>query len=402
MRKIVKIALFGAHINSANMGCQALTYSLISLLERISNELQFEFYYTIFEYEPDLKATKVMCRLIDCNANRIRTHNMAPIFRIRSYIFHFNKNIEMLRSIKQCDLAIDITAGDSFSDIYGQNRFISLTVTKLFVELLKVPLILGPQTYGPFYKYRNKKLASKVMQKAYGIIARDKKSAELARKMSKQSVAVTNDLAFMLPYSYKRIYSEKIKLGINVSGLLVKERFESENGNRILLKTDYDEYIEGIVSWVIKSGLYDIFLISHVKEDIEACNIVKNKHAECHVVNFFNNPVDVKSFISGLDIFVGSRMHATIASFTTGVATIPVAYSRKFNGLFDSIGYKRIVDLKNEYTLDAINKTIKYISDFQNLQSEVVSCYEKAKNKNEITHLFFENCILDIFKRNME
>ena len=40
-------------------------------------------------------------------------------------------------------------------------------------------------------------------------------------------------------------------------------------------------------------------------------------------------------------------MHATIAAFSAGVPVLPMAYSRKFNGLFvDTLAYDHLADLK--------------------------------------------------------
>ena len=40
-------------------------------------------------------------------------------------------------------------------------------------------------------------------------------------------------------------------------------------------------------------------------------------------------------------------MHACIAAFSAGVPVVPMAYSRKFNGLFGTLGYKRVADCKD-------------------------------------------------------
>ena len=399
MNDRIKIALFGAHVNSSNLGCQALSYSLLTILNKISRDINVDFNYVLFEYDPDWLCIHQMCNLIGIDEKKIINMPMSPIFRARSYIKHFSENINMIKLIKSCDLAIDITAGDSFSDIYGQERFSSLTLTKRIVELLGIPLVLGPQTYGPYYKMRNKKTATRVLRNAFRIIARDSKSAEIAKELSGKEVVTTNDLAFILPYNFKHLDSTKVKLGINVSGLLVKEGYESEAGNKVSLKTNYDMYIDRIVSWVLQTDEYDVFLIPHVKEDIEACKKIKDKYYKCKVVEFYNNPIDVKSFISGLDIFIGSRMHATIASFTTGVTTIPVAYSRKFTGLFESIGYDKVVDLQNEDTQESIKKTIDYILSFQDIKKEVLTCYEKAVSNNILSYVSFKECINEILNK---
>ena len=41
---------------------------------------------------------------------------------------------------------------------------------------------------------------------------------------------------------------------------------------------------------------------------------------------------------------MGARMHACIAAFSSGVPVIPMAYSRKFKGLFGTLGYDRTID----------------------------------------------------------
>ena len=53
-------------------------------------------------------------------------------------------------------------------------------------------------------------------------------------------------------------------------------------------------------------------------------------------------------------------MHATIAAFSSGVPVVPMAYSRKFNGLYvDTLHYDSLVDMKKESTneiMDIIKK----------------------------------------------
>ena len=48
MKKIV-IGLMGARVNNPNLGCVALTYSLLVYLKRIQDENQLSFEYLIFE-----------------------------------------------------------------------------------------------------------------------------------------------------------------------------------------------------------------------------------------------------------------------------------------------------------------------------------------------------------------
>jgi polysaccharide pyruvyl transferase WcaK-like protein len=45
---------------------------------------------------------------------------------------------------------------------------------------------------------------------------------------------------------------------------------------------------------------------------------------------------------------MGARMHACIAAFSASVPVVPMAYSRKFAGLFGSLGYDETVDCTSQ------------------------------------------------------
>ena len=62
------------------------------------------------------------------------------------------------------DCVIDIGAGDSFADIYGAKRFAFLYLTKKFAVLRGKPLVLAPQTIGPFTRQPYRWLASRIMR----------------------------------------------------------------------------------------------------------------------------------------------------------------------------------------------------------------------------------------------
>jgi len=54
------------------------------------------------------------------------------------------------RAVSEADLVIDIGAGDGFADIYGAKRIAMNLAAKSMVLALGRPLILAPQTIGPF------------------------------------------------------------------------------------------------------------------------------------------------------------------------------------------------------------------------------------------------------------
>ena len=83
----------------------------------------------------------------------------------------------------------------------------------------------------------------------------------------------------------------------------------------------------------------------------------------------FESAIEAKSYIASMDLFSGARMHATIAATSSGVPVIPVAYSRKFNGLYDTLKYKYYIDAKADITLEeALAMFDEYANDLENLK----------------------------------
>jgi polysaccharide pyruvyl transferase WcaK-like protein len=86
----------------------------------------------------------------------------------------------------------------------------------------------------------------------------------------------------------------------------------------------------------------------------------------------FASPSQAKSYISGLDFLVGARMHACIAAFSSGVPVVPVAYSRKFAGLFEGVlGYEHLVPVTGMTTDEAIAFTLDRLDRRETLKADV-------------------------------
>ena len=78
-------------------------------------------------------------------------------------------------------------------------------------------------------------------------------------------------------------------------------------------------------------------------------------------------------------------MHAAVAALSSGVVTIPTAYSRKFNGVFQVLNYNHVVDLKELTTKDAVEMTIRKIQDFQTIKQDVNNCLNICDQVNQHT-----------------
>lgn len=317
-----------------------------------------------------------------------------------------NRSIRLLKSqfkqlIKKCDFVLDIGEGDSFSDIYGFKRFFYYWLSKERVVLSGCPIILSPQTIGPFTSKIARLLATHAMRKCSMVFARDGISMEYLRQLGLRSnTGEAMDVAFRLPLQkqYKG-NSSKLSVGINVSGLLYNGGYSGDN--QFDLAFDYAEMIHRLLSELSVRQNFQVHLISHVfainsvDDDYAICKKLAKKYPGFIVAPQFTSPVEAKSYISALDFFSGARMHACIAAFSSGVPVIPFAYSRKFNGLFESLNYHHFVDGRKDSLDGSTIKILAGIDNIELLREEIINGITIAQSKLG----FYEETLVKLFRR---
>ena len=358
----MKIGLMGCEFLSPNKGCEALTYSIISILNKLDC---IENSSIIYNFSGTELGT------IEKEFPKFKFINMKP--KLKDITFKYFK------ALHSCNIIFDATMGDSFSDIYSKSYYNHLIHHKKIAEILCKNYILLPQTYGPFSDEKSEKSARGVFKKALKIYCRDEMSKKMLEdKFNIKNSELTSDMAFILPYKkdlYKFKKSNKKKIGINVSGLLYKGGFEKNN--QFGLKINYKDFINKLIEY-LNNNNYEVHLISHVidlsdnahDDDYKVCESLQKKYNKCILSPIFNNPIEAKSYISNMDYFIGSRMHATIASFSSNVITIPISYSRKFEGLFNSLNYKYVINGKNEDVDSALKKVKEYLNNADKLKEQ--------------------------------
>ena len=89
----------------------------------------------------------------------------------------------MVRELDGCDAVLDVSGGDSFSDIYGSHRFSLIVRPKLIAAKRGIPLVLLPQTYGPFEGREARELARQAVLGARIAWARDPYSFDALQEL---------------------------------------------------------------------------------------------------------------------------------------------------------------------------------------------------------------------------
>lgn len=358
MKKKRTLCLLNGNLFSGNMGCNALTYGAIEILHAVSDlvETEFEIIVEDFQFVDGMQEG-----LLDLVAPDVR---IVPRFQfgrremLRSLINPQSKRRhaiqkEVLRSI---DLFLCAVEGDSFSDIYGQERLKNLHSLTRFVKSQKKDYVLLPQTIGPFEVSGSDVMAKEIIQQASGVYTRDPLSTQCVKELlPAQDVMESVDMALFMGYERATNSSEVVRVGVNPSALLWNGGYS--RSNQFGLKDDYQHTIRAVISRLCQTDGVQVELVAHVipgfnfiiEDDYLVCKILQREFPDCVVAPHFYSPVEAKTYISGLDMLIGSRMHCCIAAFSSGVPVYPLAYSRKFKGLFEGgFGYKEYSDLKVE------------------------------------------------------
>ena len=370
-----RVCLFGLSLETGNMGCRALGASLIRLIGRVRPEAHIALlegaprsYNQPVRTELDQSVTVHVVHYRQSPRARLRDHlawitvmallcGLAPIPSLRAWVC---RRIPFLQAISEADFVGAIYGGDSFSDIYGRWRFFIESLPIFMALALGKPLVLLPQTYGPYNSRIARWMARIIVPRAAVALARDGASLEVARQLRAgrgEPVRLCPDVAFDLiafpPETLEidpplRDDTPTPLVGVNINGLLFMGGYSG--ANEFGLKGDYRACMESLVAALLDAGAR-VMLTPHTfgpatQNDQDACRAVFEKFAGrpgLHLITGRYDQHAIKAIIGGCDFFVGARMHACIAALSQGIPCVGVAYSGKFAGVFATVGAGHMV-----------------------------------------------------------
>lgn len=378
----INIILGNAAINNGNRGCVALSYTSIYLIDKVLSDAGIKYKL----YMPDSGFNEKGVKSISVKGKNVpyTVINHALSYGVKGKLksfAHYNDHKTSCRIFKEADFILDIGQGDSFADIYGVNRFNIINLIHREAIKYHKPYCLLPQTIGPFKNEAIQDEAVKAITRADMVMARDKQSYDYTKEIAPDQKHLKEyiDVAFFLPYTKQQFDKNYIHVGLNISALLWHGGYTQDN--QFGLKDDYQTCVCNIIAYFLKQPNVKLHLIPHVVgsergvENDYAVSFDLQKeynHPNLILAPLFLSPVDAKNYISGMDFFMGARMHSTIAAFSSGVPVVPMAYSRKFNGLFiDTLDYNHLVDLKKDDSKTILENISSSFGSRESLQKEI-------------------------------
>jgi len=277
-------------------------------------------------------------------------------------------------------------------------RFLIGFLRKWLIKVFEKKLVFLPQTYGPFNKQVTAVLARRILRYASVVYSRDSDGVNYVKNFlnvenADQKIKFVPDVGFIIdprrPEDADINSLEKIKatnqilVGLNVSGLL--SCCGDASNNVFNLKVDYDALVNSIVESLMKHDDTAILLVPHLvalhesdallgksmpkkgyweQFDTVPCGKIYERFSAKYNNRIFLAPGhynhnQMKYVIGLCDFFIGSRMHACIAALSQNIPAVGLAYSKKFAGVFESVGAEELVIDMRRHTQNEILAAIR-------------------------------------------
>ena len=382
LTQTIRPCLFGASPGTGNEGVNALCWSTLTGLSlRGCSDLH------VFGYGRETKPAAIGSVAYTLHGMTIgkRFWEANHLGRARLAATVGLKENPVVRAIHDADLVLDVSGGDSFTDLYGAARFRHVVAPKQIALAMGRPLVLLPQTYGPFKSAHSRRIARRVISGARLAYARDPDSFRrlkdlLGEQFDPERHRAGVDLAFglaparpeKLEPGAQRALAERGEhplVGLNVSGLIANQPRSA--ATRFGLACDYRELVRELVVWFLEKTDARLLLTPpvhaparHPESDLHAsralleCLPPRVSRSAAKRVTIVEQALDareLKWLIDQTDWFCGTRMHSTIAGLSSGVPTTALAYSLKTRGVFATCAMvDSVVDLRDTSEHEAL------------------------------------------------
>lgn len=366
------VCVLGAAGDTTNLGVDALLESILVGFARTLPGVDV----TVFDNGLGLRAGRLPTATGDIAFDLLGIRSSRRVWRPESLAnmamsarVGLRHNIGV-RRLRDADVVVDISGGDSFSDIYGAERFKAIAGQKAVALSTGTPLILLPQTYGPFSGARTRVAAADLVRRSAMAWARDTASFAVLRDLLGGDVDARRhrqgvDVAFALPQRQPSALDPTIGswlssgdhvFGLNVSGLLANDDASQADFG---LRSNYAHLVQRVARRVLDQTDARVLLVPHVLSDLWvvesdvaasrrlAATLAAEHPDRVAVLEGIDQAQEVKWVIGRCTAFCGTRMHSTIAALSSHTPALALAYSPKTQGVFDSCGQgHRVADLR--------------------------------------------------------
>ncbi len=335
--------------NFVNKGAEALTFSAVDLLRKKfpdDEPVLLNLFPTKFGDEKN----KYDFQIVNMH---IRT-----LFRLQfPFLKPFLKKSPKSDEEKEIILLFEDAKG--FYDISGygvssHNQHIVWTLAAIFpvfwAKKRNIPVVLLPQSLGPFNFKGWKKLFIKTLIKRYinipeTIFIREEKNITDIENIRKNNVFVSHDIVLLNPL--------KIKTETENSIAVIPNRQLTS----FLPLIEVAKIFSSIIEKINQNG-YNVHLFAHATDDFNLCKTIFENINDKEKVTYHDKDFSVKEteeIISRMKGVVTARYHGLVHALRAGKPSMAIGWATKYSSLLDA------VDQLDYYYDLSLNKEVENI-----------------------------------------
>jgi len=233
-----------------------------------------------------------------------------------------------------------------------------------------IPIIKASQAMGPFETGYIRRVSKFFLSRMRLLIARGAASESYVKELLPgRDVRQLPDSAFGLAPAE----NAEVRALLARIGLPEDARYcilgPSHIVNSYIDASERNLYVESLVQaakWVLeKEGIHVVLLSHELKNDAEddyaVCEAVAAALADssrCHLVPPVSDPKLAKGICAGAEIAVGSRFHFLVATLSSGVPSLAIAWSHKYREMMRMVGQEDMVISHEHMSRDGLARSV--------------------------------------------
>ncbi len=246
-----------------------------------------------------------------------------------------------------------------------------------------IKVFLMPQSYGPFdypviIDSFMKRLIKDSLKRASKIYARENEGFNLlTQEFNLDNVELSPDLVLQnKEIDLKKIYNEVpgiCDLNIeNNSVAIVPNMKNFRFGNISEIISLYEQSIKKM----LEMGL-TVYLLRHSYEDIEACEMIKEKFKGNDKVFLLSDEYscfEYESMVKKFKFIIASRYHSIIHAYKNGIPCIALGWAVKYHELLKLFGQEKyIYDVRGDLDFQKFIDSVQQINDNHNKETALIN-----------------------------
>jgi len=309
----------------------------------------------------------------------------------------------ILARVKDCDIIVSCS-DENFKEsasmlplnIYWILTWWSLLISRtweiLVAKSLRKPVVMFPNSVGPFRTQIGRILSKIALNNCDFVLVREPISYEVVKSLRVKSPAtLTYDTTLLLNSQLGSSPNNESKGTVGVSAGVYSHSLSEKRIHEYI-----SAYAAALDKAIEKHGFSVVFLPHYVRgfryDDLEVCRLILSNMKRADQASIVNARTveEFRSLISQMSMVISSKMHPSVLAASAFVPSICVAYDHKQTGFFMTLGMNNCVIPFNEFSSERLLEKIDYawskrddlrrslLSRVPELQKDIKESIEKA------------------------